>query len=139
HRCPPWRTSRGSALSHPPRPATPPRGTGAAAASDAGALTPTERPQLQLVLIRFLRHRVAVISLIGFLLIVAFAFLGPELWKYDHLIHREIPADQPPSWGHPFGTTRAGHDYMGQIMRGTQQTLKVGFVVAIMSTVIGAV
>jgi len=86
-----------------------------------------------------MRHRIAVISLIGFLLIVAFAFIGPEIWKYDHLIHREIPSDQPPSWEHPFGTTRAGHDYMGQIMRGTQQTLKVGFVVATMSTVIGAI
>ena len=118
---------------------TPPRGTGTAAAYDAEAITTKERTQLQLVLMRFMRHRIAVISLIGFLLIVAFAFIGPEIWKYDHLIHREIPSDQPPSWEHPFGTTRAGHDYMGQIMRGTQQTLKVGFVVAIMSTVIGAI
>lgn len=106
---------------------------------DSEAITTKERSQLQLVLIRFLRHRIAIVSLIGFLLVVAFAFLGPEIWKYDHLIHREIPPDQPPSWSHPFGTTRVGHDYMGQIMRGTQQTLKVGFIVAIMSTVIGAI
>jgi peptide/nickel transport system permease protein len=106
--------------------------------AEAEAITTKERTQLQLVLGRFLRHKLAVISLVGFLLIVAFAFLGPLLWKYDHNIHREIPGNLPPNWDHPFGTTRAGHDYMGQIMRGTQQTLKVGFLVAFMDVAIGA-
>jgi peptide/nickel transport system permease protein len=105
---------------------------------DAEAITTEERSQLQMVLRRFLRHRVAVASLIGFLLIVAFAFLGPQLWQWDHTLHREIPSDQPPSWDHPFGTTRAGHDLMGQVMRGTQQTLKVGFTVALITIGLGA-
>jgi peptide/nickel transport system permease protein len=107
--------------------------------AEAEAITTRERSQLQLVLGRFLRHRLAVGSLVLFLLIVAFAFLGPELWKYDHTIDRSIPSSEPPSWSHPFGTTRAGHDYLGQIIRGTQQTLKVAFLVAVMSTGIGAV
>ena len=107
--------------------------------ADAEAITTKERSQLQLVMGRFIRHKLAVIGLVGFLLIVAFAFLGPLVWKYNHQIYREIPSNQPPSWAHPFGTTRAGHDYMGQIMRGTQQTLKVGFLVAFMATGIGAI
>jgi peptide/nickel transport system permease protein len=104
---------------------------------DAEAITTKERSQLQMVVARFFRHRLAVGSLVILLLIVAFAFIGPLVWQYDHTIHREIPSDQPPSLDHPFGTTRAGHDYMGQTMRGVQQTLKVGFVVALMVTGIG--
>nr|PZN34080.1 MAG: ABC transporter permease [Actinomycetota bacterium] len=104
----------------------------------AEAITTEERTQLQMVIARFLRHKVAVASLTVFILIVLFAFVGPLLWKYDHNIYREIPANQPPNWDHPFGTTQVGHDLMGQVMRGTQQTLKVGFVVALLSTGIGA-
>jgi peptide/nickel transport system permease protein len=118
---------------------TKPVTTGAPAGPDAEAITTKERTQLQLVMGRFFRHRLAVGSLVVFLLIVLFAFVASQLWRWDHLIHLEIPSNQPPSWEHPFGTTRAGHDYLGQIMRGTQQTLKVAFLVAVMSTGIGAV
>jgi peptide/nickel transport system permease protein len=104
----------------------------------AEAITTEERTQLQMIVKRFLRHKVAVASLVMFVLIVLFAFAGPLVWKYDHTINRQIPSDQPPSWDHPFGTTRAGQDVMGQVMRGTQQTLKVGFLVALLATGIGA-
>jgi len=104
----------------------------------AEAITTEERTQLQMIVKRFLRHKVAVASLVMFVLIVLFAFAGPLVWKYDHTINRAIPSDQPPSWDHPFGTTRAGQDVMGQVMRGTQQTLKVGFLVALLATGIGA-
>lgn len=112
---------------------TPPTGV------EGQEITTKERSQLQLILIRFRRHRLAVGSLVLFLLIVAFAFLGPFVWPYDHQINFDVPSDEPPSWSHPFGTTRAGHDFMGQIMRGTQQTLKVGFVVCVLATTFGAV
>lgn len=109
------------------------------AAADAEAITTKQRSQLQLVAGRFFRHRLAMGSLVVFLLVCAFGFLGPLLWQYDHTIDLSIPSNEPPSWDHPFGTTRAGHDFMGQIMRGVQQTLKVAFLVAIMSTGIGAI
>ena len=92
---------------------------------DAEAITTKERSQLQLVTRRFFRHKLAVGSLFVLLLVFAFAFIGPELWKWDHTLHREIPPSQPPSLAHPFGTTSAGHDVMGMVMRGTQQSLKV--------------
>jgi peptide/nickel transport system permease protein len=104
---------------------------------DAEAITTEQRSQARIVLRRFLSHRLAVASLIVLGLIVLFAFVGPLLWKYDHLLSRSIPSDLPPSREHPFGTTRAGHDYMGQMMRAVQQSLKVGFVVAFMVTGLG--
>lgn len=106
---------------------------------NAEAITTAQRSQFQIVIRRFFRHRIAVGSLVVFLLVVAFAFIGPLLWRYGYTIYRDIPSNQPPSWEHPFGTTRAGHDYMGQVMRGTQQSLKTGFLVAVMSTGIGAI
>ena len=109
-------------------------------ASSAETITTKERSQLELVFRRFLRHRLAVGSLVVFLLIVAFAFLGPVLWTWDYFIHLEIPPNEPwfRTMDHPFGTTQVGHDYMALVMRGTQQTLKVAFLVAIMTTGIGA-
>ncbi|HLU45087.1 MAG TPA: ABC transporter permease [Natronosporangium sp.] len=105
---------------------------------DAEAITTKERSQLQLVTRRFFRHKLAVGSLFVLLLVFAFAFIGPELWKWDHTLHREIPPSQPPSLAHPFGTTSAGHDVMGMVMRGTQQSLKVALTVSLMTAAIAA-
>ncbi len=104
---------------------------------DAEAITTKERSQFEMVVRQFFKHRLAVISVVVLLAVAAFAFLGPLVWPYDHTIHREIPIGIRPTLEHPFGTTRQGHDYFGQMMRATQQTLKVGFVVAIMVTGIG--
>jgi peptide/nickel transport system permease protein len=113
-----------------PEPTGGPRG-------DAEAITTKERSQFQMVVRQFFKHRLAVGSLIVLILVALFAFVGPLLWTYDHTIHREIPPGVRFSWEHPFGTTRQGHDFLGQMMRAVQQTLKVGFVVAIMVTGIG--
>jgi len=107
---------------------------------DAEAITTKERSQLQLVMIRFLRHRLAVVSLFALLLLVGFAFLGPVIWQWDYKIHREIPSNVP--WfndvNHPLGTTSAGQDMMGMVMRGAQQSLKVALTVSLMTGVIAA-
>jgi ABC-type dipeptide/oligopeptide/nickel transport system permease subunit len=89
------------------------------------------------VLRRFLRHRLAVSSLLLFILIVLFAFVGPHLWKYDyHYI--DGPSYQAPSAAYPLGTDQAGHDLLAQVMRGTQQSLKVSLLVAFLATTVGA-
>jgi peptide/nickel transport system permease protein len=103
----------------------------------AEAITTAQRSQFRMITSRFLRHRLAVIGLGLFALLALFAFVGPLLWPHGHLIDRAIPANQPPSWDHPFGTTRAGHDYLGAVMRGTQQSIKVGLAVAAMSAGLG--
>jgi peptide/nickel transport system permease protein len=105
---------------------------------DPEAITTRQRSQLQLIVRRFLRHRAAMVSLFFFLLIVAFAFIGPFLWEWDHMVSRDIPSSQPPSWDHPFGTTSAGNDVFAQVMRGTQKSLQVAFTVGALTVVIGA-
>nr|WP_236544033.1 ABC transporter permease [Spiractinospora alimapuensis] len=87
---------------------------------------------------RFLQHRLAVISLIVLALLALGAFLGPYLWTWDHSVHRAIPPSAPPSPDHPLGTTNAGHDVLGQSMRGAQQSLKIALTVSLVATVLGA-
>jgi ABC-type dipeptide/oligopeptide/nickel transport system permease subunit len=100
--------------------------------------TVAERSQFQLIVRRFLRHRLAVASIAIFLLVVAFAFLGPLLWQYDHT---QFTQDNSvgPSLKHPFGTTEDGKDEMALVMRGTQQSVKVAVLTALGSTVVGAI
>jgi peptide/nickel transport system permease protein len=95
--------------------------------------------QLRLIARRFGRHRLAVASAFGFLAIVLFAFAGPYVWPYGHAIDFSIPSNSRPSLAHPFGTTQAGHDVFGQVMRGTQQSLKVALTVSLLTTTIGSI
>src|SRR5215831_6299897 len=90
--------------------------------------TVRERSQTQLVLRRFGRHRLAVLSLVVLLAIVALALVGGWLWKYSVA---DITPDesQPPSWGHPFGTDAAGHDTFAQVLRGTQISIGISVLV----------
>jgi len=100
--------------------------------------TVAERSQAQLVLRRFLQHKLAMASLVMLIIIILFAYVGGALWKYGV---NDITPDnsQPPSLSHPFGTDALGHDAMAQVMRGTQVSLQISVLVAIFATLIGAI
>ncbi|NIH78680.1 MULTISPECIES: ABC transporter permease [Amycolatopsis] len=100
--------------------------------------TVRERGQFQLVLRRFLQHRLAVASLVLLLLIVLLAYVGGWLWKYGP---DDITPDnsQPPSGAHPFGTDAVGKDMLANVLRGTQISLQISVLVAIFSTVVGTI
>ncbi|QRP50594.1 ABC transporter permease [Amycolatopsis sp. FDAARGOS 1241] len=100
--------------------------------------TVKERSQAQLVFRRFLQHRLAMISLVVFVLIVLFAYVGPLVWKYGPA---DITQDNsaPPSGEHPFGTDAVGHDTLAQVMRGTQISLQISVLIAIFATVVGTI
>jgi peptide/nickel transport system permease protein len=103
----------------------------------AQVIVTRQRSQSELILRRFLRHRLAVGSLIVFILIVLFAFVGPKLWKYDYT-YIDGPSFSAPSADYPLGTDQAGHDLLAQIMRGSQQSLKISLLVALLATTVGA-
>jgi peptide/nickel transport system permease protein len=99
-----------------------------------------ERTQWQMALRRFLRHRLAVGSLVVFVLLVLFAFVLPHYWKYKYN-GAFIPVtdiNKPPSLEHPFGT-ETNRDMLALVMRGTAQSLKVAFIIALLGTGAGAV
>lgn len=99
--------------------------------------TVAERTQTQLVLRRFLRHKLALISIGVFLLVVAFAYIGPLFWNYQYTTITD-DLSQTPSLRHPFGTDSVGHDTMAQVMRGTQQSIKIALTIAGISAGFGA-
>jgi peptide/nickel transport system permease protein len=96
-----------------------------------------ERRQWQIILSRFLRHRLAVGSLIVFVLLVLLAYAGPLFWQYDHT-DLTSPSNVRFSPSNPMGTDTLGHDLFAQVMRGMQQSLFVAFVTTLLATGLGA-
>jgi peptide/nickel transport system permease protein len=118
----------------PPTTVAPPPSTGERVERE---FTVKERRQWQIILSRFLRHRLAVASLIVLLLLIVLAYVVPYFWShtYDSL---DSPSDVRFSPSNPMGTDNLGHDQFARVLRGMQQSLKVAFIVAVLSTGIGA-
>jgi ABC-type dipeptide/oligopeptide/nickel transport system permease subunit len=100
--------------------------------------TVAERSQFQLVVRRFLQHRLAVASLVVLVLLVLLAYVGGALWKYDFGEFTPDNSDAP-SLEHPFGTDAQGKDQFAQVLRGTQISLQIAVLVALFSTLVGTV
>lgn len=96
------------------------------------------RSQWKLIVRRFLRHRLAVVSLVVFLAIVLVAFVGGALWHYSTSQYTN-DYSKGPSLKHPFGTTSDSRDEFALVLRGTQRSLEIALFVAIVSTAIGTV
>jgi peptide/nickel transport system permease protein len=96
------------------------------------------RSQWELILRRFLAHRLAVISLAIFILLVLASYLGPHFWHYSYT---ELTGDysQPPSLKHPFGTDDIGHDDLAKVLRGSEKSVSISLIVAGLSTAVGTV
>lgn len=114
---------------------SPRRGPGASTVERE--FTVKERSQFSLMARRFVRHRAATISLFVLLLLVLLAFVGPHLWKYSYT-DITSPGRSGPTLNNPMGTDQIGHDIFAQVMRGMQQSIKVGFLVTLLSVGIGA-
>jgi ABC-type dipeptide/oligopeptide/nickel transport system permease subunit len=100
--------------------------------------TVARRSQTQMIIRRFMAHKLAVGSLVVFLLVVVISLIGGRFWKYGYTdITDEFSS--PPSLEHPMGTDDIGHDSFAQVLRGAQKSVQVALMVAILATTIGAV
>jgi ABC-type dipeptide/oligopeptide/nickel transport system permease subunit len=100
--------------------------------------TVARRSQTQMIIRRFMAHKLAVGSLIVFVLVVIISLIGGRFWKYGYTdITDEFSS--PPSLEHPMGTDDIGHDSMAQVLRGAQKSVQVALMVAILATTLGAV
>ncbi|MCP2262226.1 peptide/nickel transport system permease protein [Streptoalloteichus tenebrarius] len=118
------------------RPATAPAGGKASASHEFDSAK--TRTQGQIVLGRFLRHRLAMTSLGVLVLLVLFAFVGPLIWTFSYE-DSSSGSYLPPSGDHPLGTTEVGKDMLALLMRGTQYSIEIALVVALLATLIGVV
>jgi ABC-type dipeptide/oligopeptide/nickel transport system permease subunit len=86
----------------------------------------------------FSRNKLALIGLGILAFFVLFCFAGP-LFYHANLLNTDLAAvNQPPGPGHPMGTDNLGFDVLGELMKGGQASLEVGFFVAIIAIFIGA-
>jgi peptide/nickel transport system permease protein len=79
----------------------------------------------QLLLRRFIRHRLAVLGLIMLLLITLSAIAAP-LYKHDPEAISLRSKLEPPSWEHPMGTDDLGRDLLARVLYGGRISLAVG-------------
>lgn len=90
----------------------------------------------QLVLRRFLRHRVAVAGMLALLLVVAGALAAPY-YRYDPEDISLLEKLQPPSPVHPMGTDDLGRDVFARVLHGGRVSLAVGGLATGVSLLIG--
>jgi peptide/nickel transport system permease protein len=103
----------------------------------AGAAEAVPRTQWQLFRRRFFRHRVAVVSLIILILLTIACFGAEWIAPYPKGEGDILLGPTPPSAEHIMGTGETGRDQFSEILYAGQLSLKIGFAVAIVSTLIG--
>lgn len=115
--------------------------------------TVESRTQRQMVMSRFFRHRLAMISLAVLMMIVLVAYVGLWLWKYPPdesgtLVDGGRPTLDAIPWldgdglafgEHPFGQDNIGRDYLAVTLRGAQQSLLICAIAGLVATFIGTI
>jgi ABC-type dipeptide/oligopeptide/nickel transport system permease subunit len=92
----------------------------------------------RLALREFTSNRLAVVGVGILLFFVVFCFLGPVLYHANLLQVSLIDAHDPPGAGHPLGADTQGFDVLGELMKGGQAALEIGFFAAFVAITIGA-
>jgi len=126
----------GGIAAHVPDPST---------VGDLDTLKTQQLSQAQLIILRFRRHRLAMIGLATFLVIIALSIFGPMLMtespynalSFDPANSNISPTLHPLSW--MFGTDVYGHSILSQILWGGRVSLIVGIASAMAVSVIGFV
>jgi peptide/nickel transport system permease protein len=93
----------------------------------------------RLALGRFLRHRVAVVSLVVLCLIALACVVLPSLISYKPDAIDLLSLQQPPGHGHLLGTDETGRDVFARLLAGGRVSLLVGLTVAVSATAVGLV
>jgi peptide/nickel transport system permease protein len=97
------------------------------------------RSQWAYARMRFLRHKIAVVSLIVLIMIGLVAVFANQIAPYGFDEQNYDIINQSPNLDHPFGTDQLGRDYLSRVIFGLRTSLWVAFFVAIVSTLIGTI
>lgn len=99
----------------------------------------TVRPAKNRALKRFLRHRIAIVSVVVLVVITILSIFAPVFSSYTYDAIDLRAAGQPPSADHLLGTDRVGRDIWSRTLYGGRISLAVGIGATIISTLIGTV
>ena len=86
---------------------------------------------------RFVRHRIAVISLFILAIVFAAGFLASYIAPYGYDQVNINALNAPPSWAHPFGADQLGRDYFSRTLYGLRTEAEIALIVGIVGTLIG--
>jgi peptide/nickel transport system permease protein len=93
------------------------------------ALVQKRRSQGRIIFDRFIRNKAAIGGAVFLLLLFAFCFVGPALWRTDPNAQNILSVSEtlaPPSLAHPLGTDDVGRDTLARVMAGGRVSLSVG-------------
>lgn len=114
---------------HPGKVPPPPR-------ADGGEPDSVYMTQGQLVRRRFLRHKAAMTSLTILVVFIVFVYVAPFFLGYS-LTNLSAGSYEDPSSAHVFGTDQVGADVFSLVMKGSQYSMQIGLLAAVISTVVG--
>jgi peptide/nickel transport system permease protein len=92
----------------------------------------------RLALREFASNKLALVGVGLLLFFVLLSFAGPLVYHANLLSTDLTNSNVPPGAGHPLGTDSEGFDVLGEIMKGGQASLEIGFLSAIIAIVVGA-
>ena len=107
-------------------------------APEGGEIGPVQSG-FKLAMREFAQNRLAVIGLGILAFFVLFCFVGPLIYHGDTINTSLENTLLPPGAGHPLGTDNVGLDVLGQLMKGGQASLEVGFFAAFIGIFIGTI
>jgi len=107
-------------------------------APEGGEIGPVQSG-FKLAMREFAQNRLALIGLGILAFFVLFCFVGPLLYHGDTINTSLENTLLPPGAGHPLGTDNVGLDVLGQLMRGGQASIEVGFFAAFIGIFIGTI
>lgn len=109
------------------------------AVADREGLDVKVRSQFRLALARFVRHRVAMFSLVVLTAIIIVAFNAEHVtpYSFDGMNLKSARLAPTLEGGHIFGTDKLGRDYFTRVLFGARTSIFVALVVALLSTLIG--
>jgi peptide/nickel transport system permease protein len=90
---------------------------------------------------RFLRHRLAMGSLVFLVIILTAGFMSSSIapYEFDAIDLDNLAAGPTTTDNHFFGTDQLGRDYFSRVLYGIETSARVAFIVALLSTIIGTV
>jgi peptide/nickel transport system permease protein len=88
---------------------------------------------------RFMRHRLAVVSLVILTIVFAAGFLSSHIAPYGYDEINVNALNAAPSWAHPFGTSQIGRDYFSRTLFGIRTEAEMVLIVGLVGTLIGTV
>jgi ABC-type dipeptide/oligopeptide/nickel transport system permease subunit len=119
----------------------PPTDVGDSGSAAAEGLELVARSQWSYARRRFLRHRLAMIGLVGLVVIFGAGALANWVapYTFDQIDLTNVLHAPTTNANHFFGTDEIGRDYLSRVIYGIRTSEQVGLVVALVSTVFGVI